>query len=128
LQSVIVPATHPHRHKACCQSAGLSLWPSEGDILSNGVSDPHGNAIAIWRQFEGGRPDDGSRSNIAINRFDRATGAWSSAVFAETQPGNAISPGASANAGQALLGWSQAEGAVNRVKALLQPVTSTRSQ
>ena len=54
--------------------------------------DPQGNAIAIWQQFEGGRPDDGSRSNIAINRFDRATGTWASAVLAETEPGNAISP------------------------------------
>ena len=90
--------------------------------------DSQGNAIAIWQQFEGGRADDGSRSNIAINRFDRATGAWSSAVFAETQTGNAISPSASAIGGQALLGWIQAEGGVNRVKALLQPLTHTPSQ
>ena len=90
--------------------------------------DPQGNAIAIWQQFEGGRPDDGSRSNIAINRFDGATGTWASAVFAETQPGNAISPSASASGGQALLGWIQDEGGVNRVKALLQPLTNTPSQ
>jgi hypothetical protein len=84
--------------------------------------DPRGDAIAIWQQFEGGRPDDGSRSNIAINRFDRTAGAWASAVLAETQPGNAISPGASANGGQGLLGWIQSEGGANRVKALLQPL------
>jgi hypothetical protein len=90
--------------------------------------DPQGNAIAIWQQFEGGRPDDGSRSNIAINRFDRATGTWANAVFAETQPGNAISPSASAGGGQALLGWIQSEGGVNRVKALLQPLTNMPSQ
>ncbi len=85
--------------------------------------DPQGAAIAIWQQFEGGRPDDGSRSNIAINRFDGNTGAWRRrAVFAERQPGNAISPRASAAAGQALLGWIQAEGGVNRVKALLLPL------
>jgi hypothetical protein len=91
--------------------------------------DPLGHAIAIWQQFEGGRPDDGSRSNIAINRFDGATGTWASAVFAETQPGNAISPSASTPVGgQALLGWIQAEGGANRVKALLQPLTSTPSQ
>jgi hypothetical protein len=90
--------------------------------------DPQGNAIAIWQQFEGGRPDDGSRSNIAINRFDRATGTWANAVFAETQPGNAISPSASASGGQALLGWIQSEGGVNRVKALLQPLTNMPSQ
>jgi len=90
--------------------------------------DPQGNAIAIWQQFEGGRPDDGSRSNIAINRFDRATGAWGSAVFAETQPGNAISPSASASGGQALLGWIQSEGRAKRVKALLQPLANPPSQ
>ncbi len=90
--------------------------------------DPQGHAIAIWQQFEGGRADDGSRSNIAINRFDGATGAWASAVLAETQPDNAISPRASASGGQALLGWIQSEGGANRVKALLQPLTNTPGQ
>ena len=90
--------------------------------------DPQGNAVAIWQQFEGGRPDDGSRSNIAINRFDRATGAWAKAVLVETQTGNAISPSTSANGGQALLGWIQSEGGANRVKALLQPLANTPSQ
>jgi hypothetical protein len=89
--------------------------------------EPQGNAIAIWQQFEGSRPDDGSRSNIAINRFDGATGTWASAVLAETQPGDAISPRASANGGQALLGWIQSDGGVNRVKALLQPLANTLS-
>jgi hypothetical protein len=84
--------------------------------------DALGHAIAIWQQFEGGRADDGSRSNIAINRFDGAAGAWAGAVLAEAQPGNALSPRVSAAAGQALLGWIQAEGSVNRVKALLQPL------
>jgi hypothetical protein len=83
--------------------------------------DPQGLAIAIWQQFEGGNADDGSRSNIAINRFDGATG-WADATFAETQPGNAISPHASASGGRALLGWIQAEEGANRVKALLQPL------
>jgi hypothetical protein len=87
--------------------------------------DPLGDAIAIWQQFEGGRPDDGSHSNIAINRFDRTAGAWASAVFAEMQPGNAISPRASASGGQVLLGWIQSEGGANRVKALLQPLANT---
>jgi hypothetical protein len=90
--------------------------------------DPLGHAMAIWQQFEGGRPDDGSRSNIAINRLDGATGAWASAVLAETQPGNAISPRASTSGGQALLGWIQEEGGANRVKALLQPLTNTPGQ
>ena len=90
--------------------------------------DPQGDALAIWQQFEGGRPDDGSRSNIAINRFDGATGAWASAVLAETQPGNAISPRASANGGQALLGWIQSEDGANLVKVLLQSLTNTPGQ
>jgi hypothetical protein len=87
--------------------------------------DPLGDAIAIWQQFEAGHPDDGSRSNIAINRFDGAAGTWASAVLAETQPGNAISPRASVSGGQTLLGWIQAEGGANRVMALLQPPANT---
>ena len=89
--------------------------------------DAQGHAIAIWQQFEGGRPDDGSRSNIAINRFNATASLWSGAVLAETQPGNAISPGASASGGQALLGWIQSEGGANRVKALLQPLADPPS-
>jgi hypothetical protein len=49
-------------------------------------------------------------------------------VLAETQPGNATSPRASAAGGQALLGWIQEEGGVNRVKALLQPLTNMPGQ
>ena len=67
-------------------------------------------------------PEEQSRSNIAINRFDRATASWAGAVLAETQPGNAIGPRASAAGGQALLGWIQSEGGVNRVKVVLQPM------
>jgi hypothetical protein len=91
--------------------------------------DPKGHAIAAWAQFEGGRPFVG-RENIAMNRFDGATGTWTSAVFAEMEPGDARGgPDASANGGQALLGWIQAEGGANRrVKALLQPLTNTPGQ
>jgi hypothetical protein len=89
--------------------------------------DPQGNAIAIWQQFEGGRPDDGSRSNIALNRYDKTAGAWASAVLAGPQSGDAFSPRASASGGQALLGWIQSEGGANRVKALLQPIADTGS-
>ena len=53
------------------------------------------------------------------------TANWGSAVLAETQPGDAFTPRASATGGQALLGWIQAEGGANRVKALLQPLTDT---
>lgn len=84
--------------------------------------DAQGHAIAIWQQFEGGRADDGSRSNIATSRFDGAAGAWAGAVLAETQPGNASRPRASASGGRALLAWIQAEDGANHVKALLQPL------
>lgn len=90
--------------------------------------EPLGDAVAIWQQFEGGRALDNSRANIAINRFDGATGTWAGAVLAETQPGDAISPSASAGGGQALLGWIQAEGGVNRIKVLLQPLNDTTGQ
>ena len=65
--------------------------------------DAGGNALAIWQQFEGGLPNDGSRSNIAVSRFDSTMQLWTKAVFAETQAGNATSPSASASGGQALL-------------------------
>jgi hypothetical protein len=108
-------------------AVGRNAWRADLAV------DPLGDAVAIWQQFEGRLPDEGgpedrSRSNIAINRFDRATARWDSAVLAETQPGDAISPRASANSGQALLGWIQAEGGANRVKALLQPLTNTPGQ
>jgi hypothetical protein len=90
--------------------------------------DPQGHAIAIWQQHKSNRSDDLSPSNIAINRFNSATGTWAGAVLAETQDGNAISPRASASGGQALLGWIQSEGGTNRVKALLQPLGDTPGQ
>ena len=91
--------------------------------------DPRGDAIAIWDRVEG----DGSEapSNIAINRFDRVTGTWASAVLVEGQADIAFSsrrPSASASGGQALLGWIQPEGGANRIKALLQSLDSPPSQ
>ncbi|HET9204705.1 MAG TPA: hypothetical protein VFO28_00610 [Burkholderiaceae bacterium] len=109
------------RTGATCSPAQAIDRAASGGAADLAV-DPLGNAIAIWQQFEGSRTDIGARSNIAISRFDHATGAWTDAVLAETQPGNAISPRASAAGGQALLGWIQAEGGANRVKALLQPI------
>jgi hypothetical protein len=118
---------------AACEAAqvidsavGRNAWRADLAV------DPLGDAIAIWNQFEGnlpgvGPPEDASRGNIAINRFDRTTASWDSAVLAETEPGDTgfQGPRASANGGHALLGWIQAEGGVNRVKALLQPLTAT---
>jgi hypothetical protein len=93
---------------------------------------PVGDAMAFCNLFVVnvpgvGPPEVASRGNIAINRFDRTTASWDSAVLAETEPGDTgfQGPRASANGGHALLGWIQAEGGVNRVKALLQPLTAT---
>jgi hypothetical protein len=110
---------------ACSATQVIDTAVGGGAARADLGVDPQGQAIAIWQQFEGGRADDGSRSNIATNRFDGATGAWAGAVLAETQPGNAISPHASASGGRVLLGWIQAEGSANRVKALLQPLADT---
>ena len=117
-----------HAGAACSAVQVIDSAVGGGAARADLGIDPLGHAIAIWQQFEGGRPDDGSRSNIAINRFDGTAGAWASAVLAETQPGNAISPRASASGGQALLGWIQSEGGANRVKALLQPLANTPSR
>jgi hypothetical protein len=84
--------------------------------------DPSGHAIAIWQQFPGGRPDDGSRSNIAINRFDGGNNTWTGAEFTEKRAREGIGPRASASGGQALLVWIETEGKDNRVKAQLQPL------
>lgn len=84
--------------------------------------DPTGDAVAVWQQFEGGRADDGSRSNIAFSRFDIASGKWQPAALAEDQPGAAFDPRVSVRGGEALLAWIQAEDGANRVKVSLQPL------
>lgn len=90
-----------------------------------GIDPSSGAALAIWQQFEGGSRDDGSRSNIAINRYDPAIGRWTGAMLAETQPGCALDPHVSVSAGQALLGWIQLERGVYHAKALLHPLANT---
>jgi hypothetical protein len=106
---------------ACSARQTIDSALGGGAARADLAVDPRGNAIAIWQQFEGGRPDDGSRSNIAISRFDGATGTWKRAELAETQPGQASSPRASTVGGQALLGWIQSENGANRVKVVLHP-------
>ena len=90
--------------------------------------DPRGDAIAIGdRVHPDGLPD--SPRDIAINHFDRAAGAWGRAVLVEGQTARSPHlPSASVSGGQALLGWLQPEGDVNRVKALLQPLTTATTQ
>jgi hypothetical protein len=92
--------------------------------------DPRGDAIVIWDSLQG-EGGGYTPSNIAINRFDRATGTWAAAVLVEGQTVSLLnprSPSASASGGQALLGWIQPEGGVNRIKVLLQPLDETPSQ
>lgn len=108
---------------ACDDVRTIDAVVGGGAARADLAIDPQGDAIAVWEQFEGGRADDGSRSNIAISRFDAATGKWLSAGLAETEPGSATSPRASANGGNALLGWIQSEGGVNQVKAFVQPLS-----
>jgi hypothetical protein len=125
MRTVLKAVRLDHAGAACSAVQVIDSAVGGGAARADLAVDPQGNAIAIWQTFEGGRPDDCSRSNIAINRFDGATGTWASAVLAETQSSNAISPRASANGGRALLGWIQEEGGANRVKALLQPLADT---
>jgi hypothetical protein len=116
---------------AACEAAQvIDSAVGGGAEFADLAFDSTGHAIAAWTQFEGGRPFNG-RGNIAMNRFDGATGTWGSAVFAATQPvdvGRPLFPSVSANGGQALLGWVEFEGNVWRVKALLQPLADTPSQ
>ena len=119
----------PQKHHLICQEPRHKPPARHRKPTAWSQTDPRGDAIAIWDRVEG----DGSEapSNIAINRFDRVTGTWASAVLIEGQADIAFSsrrPSASASGGQALLGWIQAEGGVNRVKALLQPLTDTPSR
>jgi hypothetical protein len=110
----------------CGASQAIDSAIGGGAARADLAVDLQGNAIAIWQQFEGGHPDDGSRSNISISRFDGAAGTWEMAVLAETQSGNAISPRASAIVGgHALLGWIQSEDGANRVKAVLHPLDNS---
>jgi hypothetical protein len=113
---------------ACSAVQVIDRAVAGGAARADLAVDPRGHAIALWQQFEGGRPDDGSHSNIAVNRFDAAVGSWASAAFAEMQPGNAISPSASASGGEAMLGWIQSENGANRVKALVQPFVDSSGQ
>lgn len=106
--------------------AGAASWDSGRVIdsaLGGGAANADvaytssGTALAVWQQFEGGRPDDGSRSHVAANRYDVASDTWTSAIVAESQPGNAFSPRISTARGT-VIAWIQRDGTADRVKAL----------
>ncbi|HEU4622171.1 MAG TPA: hypothetical protein VFS42_08090, partial [Burkholderiaceae bacterium] len=78
-------------------------------------------ALAVWLQNEGGRPDDGSRTNVFFSRYNYVAGpsAWSTATPVEDQPGNTRSPDlAMAPNGRAHVVWIQSDAGVYRVKEL----------
>jgi len=67
--------------------------------------DANGNAIAVWRQF------DGTRYNIWANRYDAATGSWGTAELIETDTGWAVAPQIAIDAnGNAIAVWVQSDG------------------
>jgi hypothetical protein len=72
--------------------------------------DSSGNAIVVWQQSEGARP------NFWQNRFDRANG-WGSAALVETDnagpaqyPAVALGP-----SGTAIAVWQQSDGKQNKI-------------
>jgi len=69
------------------------------------VSDPSGNAIAVWRQ------SDGTRYNIWSNRYRAGTG-WDNAVLIEADdPGDADRPQVVSDpSGNAIAVWQQSDG------------------
>ncbi len=106
--------------------AGSATWTAGREIdsaVGGGATNADvafaadGTALAVWQQFEGGRPNDGSRSNIAANRYDLATDRWTSAILAEAQPGNASGPRVSAAAGS-VIAWIQRDGSATHILAL----------
>ena len=73
--------------------------------------DDVGNAIAVWRQF------DGTRYNIWANRFTSTTG-WGNTEKIEDDEGNASSPQISMDtAGNAIAVWSQVDGTIRNILA-----------
>jgi hypothetical protein len=106
--------------------AGTASWDS-GRVIDSAVGGgaagadvaftTSGTALAVWQQFEGGRPDDGTRSNVTANRYDAASDSWTNAIVAESQPGNALSPRISAARGT-VIAWIQRDGTADRIKAL----------
>jgi len=67
--------------------------------------DASGNAIAVWRQY------DGTPSNIYTNRFDVLSGSWQEAALIENDTGNAYSHQVAVGAnGNAIAVWYQYDG------------------
>jgi len=66
--------------------------------------DANGNALAVWRQY------DGTRESIWANRYTAGTG-WGTAALIESEAGTADSPQIAIDAnGNALAVWKQSDG------------------
>ena len=88
-------------------TAALIETDNLGDASSPQIAfDGSGNALAVWSQFDGTRP------NISANRFTAATSSWGIAALIETDnAGGAVNPQLAFDAsGNALAVWQQSDG------------------
>ena len=88
-------------------TAALIETDNLGDASSPQIAfDASGNALAVWSQFDGTRP------NIWANRFTAATNSWGTAALIETDnAGGAVNPQLAFDAsGNALAVWQQSDG------------------
>ena len=103
-------------------TAASNTWGTAVLIETDGAGDAYdpqisvaadGNALAVWRQF------DGTRHNIWANRFTAASNTWDSAVLIETEDaghagGQQIAIGVDGNA---LAVWYQDDGTTTNLWA-----------
>ena len=103
-------------------TAATSSWGTAALIETNNLGDAFslqiafdagGNALAVWRQY------DGTRSNIWANRYAAATSNWGTAVLIETDnSGDAFSPQIALDtSGNALAVWEQSDGTRSNIWA-----------
>ena len=94
-------------------TASTGLWGTAALIEANTgdaqlpqvAIDASGNALAVWRLF------DGTVNNIWANRYTASTGLWGTATLIETSSGNANLPRIAVDAsGNALAVWYQFDG------------------
>ena len=72
-----------------------------GALNADVAADPAGNAIAIWRQF------DGARNRVYVNHYNAGVG-WSGATALENNTGNARDTAIAMDAnGAAVAAWTQ---------------------
>lgn len=95
-------------------TAQLIETDNAGDIdVPQVAMDGSGNAIAVWRQF------DGTRANIMANRYVAATNSWGMAELIETDnAGHAgVAQVAMDSSGNAIAVWRQSDGSRQNIWA-----------